>query len=210
MSGGVILSKESTKLSLDLTFILTSICFGVLSLIFNFLSLLGTSYNSLLVIWANLLVLLPSVLFGYLISRAISKKNSVCNIKRFAGILPTSIYFISFFSLNLLPFINNKLGSLWNIYTIVILLVNSMIFFIILHFLCEKPFWLKAILSFITFGISYMLIVVLLGNFNQGNQILTVIAIYLLLFALVCTICYIIRSILKSKENTKKKYTKQF
>ncbi|MBQ7760726.1 MAG: hypothetical protein IJ400_01610 [Clostridia bacterium] len=203
------MTDKKSCFSVSIFTVSLGIFFALFSFLFNLLSFCLTGNGGLLKPWANLIILiislLPSILTGLKLSN-----NKLKSINALICIFPLSVLIISFFTLNLLPFINSNLKNLWSIFSIITVNLAYILFFLVLTLLESKSFLLKSVLSLIIFGASYFVITLAIGNLGQGGNILVIISVFLIIYSVITAVAYIVSRILKAKQNQAKKYTRQF
>ncbi len=191
------------------------------SLIFTILSLFINSFFEILFIGAentlpnmgvNFITYIVSMVLSAIISTIIvvicyKHKKQYFPKKMMLLYYASNIYTFLFLSINLSTL---ALKNIWNIWTILLLFVLSFAVSIVHYFVKIKSFLLKSTIYFILFGIVYFIITLYFGNYGHGHKLLIVIAIYLLSFAFISTVLYLINKVLYNNENANKKYDKIF
>ena len=183
------------------------IMFTVLSLLFNIIYSLML-WPLLPNIGFNLLTLLisfvPALVFVIIKSKL---KKPLINTKA------KIIYYISFFYTSIFIIFNIStifFKDVWNLYTILIIFVLSIVISIIRLYLPIKNYLIRAIIYFVVFAIPYFIITLSVEGLGKGNAIIIVFSVYALIYIASSISIYLIIKTREKSSNSKKAYTKMF
>ena len=203
--------KEANNISKkDLFFSLgqiTCILFTIFSLLFNvFYSII--LWPLLPNIGVNLLTLLISFILASIILIFSQMLKKPIKITKFSFILLAPILFTAIFVVFNISTVFLK--NVWNLYSILIILVLSFVISLIKFYVPIKSFLLKSIIYYILFAIPYFIITLAFGDYGKENQFLIVFAVYTVVYILSNIIVFLIKKHKQKSDNESKEYIKQF
>lgn len=187
------------------------------SIIFTFLCLASSAFFAVL-FWSidtndmpslgmNLVLLLISYIIAIIISLIIYKVK-----KPYILFKINFLYFFTTlftYSLIIAHIVAVIVHNIWGLITIASILVVSIIATAI-KYIPKIPYAVKATLYFFLYGIAYFGIFAYIGEHGQGNKMMILIFVYLLLYTTIVITISVIISLLKKRQSDSKKYTKLF
>lgn len=188
----------------------SSIIFTVLSILATLLFTVlfwGIEGTQLPSIGVNFALLLISYISAILLSLLLFKLKKPYITEKINVIYLSATIFTYFFLAVNLSTVQFK--NIWCEGTIFAILAVSILTSVI-KYLLKIPYFAKIILNFVLFAIPYFLVSVLLGNFGEGNKMMILIFVYLLLFAIVTTIISVIKIVISKHKNETTSYSKMF
>ena len=194
--------------------ILNSTCLSYMisSFIINFTTWLFSykdKQSRMLEIWANILIFAICFTVCTIIICKNRKKETNSNlIYQFASITAI-IYTLSTTSTNIVQYIIKK-ENFWNGYTLLILLLFSIIASILILKLKIKSYLVASIVNFFIIGIFYYIIYVVKAGYTKGNALLVSLGIYSVVYIISAVIYYLITQNKRKKENSEKAYKSLF
>jgi hypothetical protein len=163
---------------------------------------LGTIYVLLLLIifMVSIIVLVKS----NRIKRLENKRNLL--------IYSTTIYTVISITVNTIAWMlqSAKSGNLWNVYTIITLVIFSVTISAVMLYSKKCGLTSKFVLYFLVTSIPYFVILVGITGFFSGATVLIPIGIYLLIYGVTVTVITVNKSKKTEKELNEKPYEKQF
>ncbi|MBQ8545885.1 MAG: hypothetical protein IJ437_02965 [Clostridia bacterium] len=195
----------------------SSVLYGFIShccVIFTIISLVFNCFYSILLwpllpnIGVNLLTLLISFIPALIILLVRYKlKKPLINTKM-KIVYSISVVYSSIFIIFNISTVFFK--DVWNLYTILIILLLSIIISIIRYYVPISNYLIKTIIYFIVLAIPYFIITLAFAGLGKGNAIIIVFSVYAVAYIISSvTIFLIIRARAKA-ENNNKSYKKQF
>ena len=190
----------------------TCISYAICSFILNLIVWLTSSKGNqsrMLGILTNLFILFACLVISIIVNYKKRKEeafiSSLLTFASYTGI----IYTISSLVVNTIQYII-KVENFWNGYTLIILLLFSIVVSFLLLKAKFKSFLISLIVNFFIIGIFYYIIFVIKSGFTKGNSLLISLSIYFIVYSLSSFIYYLtVRKRIK-KENSEKNYTSLF
>ncbi len=190
----------------------TCLFYMISSFLLNFIIWLS-SYNEnqsrMLEIWANILILFICLTVCSFVEYKKRKKEAKTkSIVLFASIT-SIIYTLSTTLTNIVQYIIKR-ENFWNGYTLLILLVFSIVATFLILKLKVKSYLVASILNFFVVGIFYYIIFVVKADYTKGNSLLISISIYSVIYIASAIIYYLITKKKRKKQNSEKTYNNLF
>ena len=185
--------------------------YTISSFILNFLPWLFSkkSQSTMLTIWANLIILIISVIVSVIIEYKLRKKEKNTSSLLKLVFLCSIIYTLSSYLLNITQYIIQK-ENFWNGYTLLILLLFSSVASFSIEKIKFKSYLVSSIFNFILIGIFYYIFYVVKAKFNEGNSALVSLGIYCGIYITSAIVYYLIVRKKKNQENSEKSYKNLF
>ena len=189
----------------------SSVIFTLLTVLINsFFAVLyiDEDINPLLNIGQNLLLLLISAIISLILALLLNKfKKNIIFEKIKLIYFSCSLYLVIFILTNLVTIVYK---NIWNIFTILIIFVTSILASIANTLLPIKKSYIKAIINFFLFAIPYFIICLSFGNYGQNNRIIILMSVYLLSYTIITTAYFVTKSQINKHKNEKKEYYRLF
>ena len=189
----------------------TAIFFAPLSFIFNLISYLSTApLNMLLHAWANLIILVPSIVVAIILVYVLNKKNKL-NSKFWINIFICAFaYFLAFFIINTMAYSGNDLNNLWTLYTLIVLLCASILIFPCINFVPTSLYFLKASVNFVIISAAFVLITFVIAELGEGNSGFIISLVFTLVYWAFAVGYFFIKKAIEGHKNKSKEYKSQF
>lgn len=141
-----------------------------------------------------------------------NKNIKFLNNKKTFPTISSIIYTLLSFIINTVACIlkAERSGSLWNLYTIITLILFSVIFTIVYLYLRSHNFVFKAIVYLLITAIPYFVILSVISGFFKGTDIFIPAGIYILIYAITVVIFAVKSGKRAQKELDEKPYENQF
>ena len=182
------------------------------SFIINFVTWLF-SYNEqqsrMLEIWANIIIFaICLIICSIVVYKRRKKEKSAKYIAHFASVTAI-IYTLSTTVINIIQYIIKK-ENFWNGYTLLILLLFSIVSSFLMLKLKFKNYLVLSILHFFIIGIFYYIIFVVKAGYTNGNSLLISLSIYSVIYIASTIVYYLITKKKRKKQNSEKNYNNLF
>ena len=197
-------TKEEFKPHILTVLALACIIFTPFSFIINFICGVSITASTLLQLWAGILIFSLCFIFA-LIMMLVKKVNYKKSAINYCSYLYTSIYFI----INI--FVMAVEGtSLWNLYSLLLLVPYSVIMAILMQKLKLNSYLLRALIYYTLSVTSFLILTSAIGNYNQGYTTIILFASFTLAFVLCAFVYFFIKRSMAQAENDDKVYKPMF
>ena len=190
----------------------TCLSYTISSFILNFIVWISShsiNQSRMLEIWANILILLVCFFCCTIIECRKNKKEAKPKFIVCFASISSVIYTFSTMVTNTVQYII-KQENFWNGYTLLILLLFSIIASFLILKIKIKSYLIASILNFFIIGIFYYIIFVVKAGFLKGNLLLISTSIYFIVYMASAVIYYLITKNNRKKQNSKKDYKSLF
>lgn len=200
------IQKEKNYFFLS-TISITSILFTAFSLIFN-------AFYAIIIPPD-----LPSIGFNFVflgVSLLISLAICIITLKLKKNLYFKKLNFIYIFTfINTIAFLSVNLSTIffddiWNIFTVLIIFVLSLIITAICLFIPINNYFIKSIIYYVIIAIPYFIITLGFGKYGEGNKIIIVFFVYTIVYTVARIVSFILLELSNNIKNSKKEYSKKF
>ncbi|MBO5440523.1 MAG: hypothetical protein J6A53_07710 [Clostridia bacterium] len=190
----------------------TCLSYMISSFIINFVTWLF-SYNEqqsrMLEIWANIIIFaICLIICSIVVYKGRKKEKNAKYIAHFASVTAI-IYTLSTTVINIIQYIIKK-ENFWNGYTLLILLLFSIVSSFLMLKVKFKNYLVLSILHFFIIGIFYYIIFVVKAGYTNGNSLLISLSIYSVIYIALTIVYYLITKKKRKKQNSEKNYNNLF
>lgn len=189
------------------TALVSSFIFTIFSILFNTISWIFIDKKLLKLSYSYLILIVINIIVGIIIY--CRKSGIKYNIIKKYLLFSTFIYTITSIFTNTLVCII-KMGDLWKIYSIFLILIFSFVISAMIIWLRKKGFIFNIISYFIVIGIFYYLLIITIAGFGKGNKSFVLMIVYVLIYIIFSIILTIIRNKKINSKNDLKPYKNQF
>jgi hypothetical protein len=191
---------------------LACLIFAPITLILNILNALVEGPKVLMKLGTIYVLLLLIIFMVSIIVLVKSNRIKRLENKRNLLIYSTTIYTVISITVNTIAWMlqSAKSGNLWNIYTIITLVIFSVTISAVMLYSKKCGLTSKFVLYFLVTAIPYFVILVGITGFFSGATVLIPIGIYLLIYGVTVTVITVNKSKKTEKELNEKPYEKQF
>ena len=191
---------------------LSCLIFAPISIILNAISAIAVGPKVLLKVGTILILFLLIVFVVSII--ILLKSDRIKKLENKKNVFIYSSLFYTGFSviINIIAWLmqSEKSGNLWNIYTIITLLIFSIVISLVIRYLRTNSIVLSSIVYLIVTAVPYFVILVGITEFFKGAKVFIPIGIYLLIYGITVTAFAVKKYKKIEKELNEKPYEKQF
>jgi len=190
---------------------LTCIIYAFISIALNIIVWISNGMKGIMLkIGANIIILVICCIISSILSIKNRKKEKNNRFIFAYTLYVCSIYTVSSFIVNVLQYIV-KIENFWNGYTVLILLIFSLVSSFLILKIKFKNYLLSSIVYFFVLGIFYYILFIVKTGFSKGNTLLIVLGIYIIAFAIIDTLYYFLHYKRKrNNDNNNKAYNSLF
>ena len=191
---------------------LSCLIFAPISIILNAISAIAVGPKVLLKVGTILILFLLIVFVVSII--ILLKSDRIKKLENKKNIFIYSSLFYTGFSviINIIAWLmqSEKSGNLWNIYTIITLLIFSIAISFVIRYLRTNSIVLSSIVYLIVTAVPYFVILIGITEFFKGAKVFIPIGIYLFIYGITVTAFAVKKYKKTEKELNEKPYEKQF
>ncbi len=190
----------------------TCLSYMISSFLLNFITWLFSykeNQSRMLELWGNIIILFICLTICSIVEYKKRKKEA--NTKYIVPFASVSaiIYTLSTTLTNIVQYIIKK-ENFWNGYTLLILILFSIVAAFLILKVKIKNYAVASILNFFVIGFFYYIIFVVKAGYTKGNSLLISLGIYLTIYIASAIIYYLISKKNSEKQNSKKSYNNLF
>ena len=180
------------------------ITFTPFSFIINFICGVSITVNTLLQLWAGILIFALCFIFA-LVRMLVKKVNYKKSGTNYFSYFYTAIYFI----INI--FVLAVEGTnLWNLFSLLLLVPYSAIMASLMRFMKINSFLLREIIYYAVSITAFLLLTSVIGDYNQGYTTMILFGTFTLVFTIGAFIYFLIKRSIAQAENEDKAYKPMF
>ena len=197
-------NKEEFKPTLLSILVLTCAIYSPFSFLINFICGVAITANTMLHLWASLLIFAVIFIVALIIAftKKVNNKKSVLNL---FGCAYAAISFV----LNL--FVMFVEGTrVWSLYSLLLVCAYSAIFALLYAYLKLKSFLLTTLVYYAVSIISFLILTAAIAGYSDGNQIMLAFGIFSAFYALISISCFCVKRSFAQIENEEKAYKPMF
>lgn len=197
--------KEKEKINISFLNVLAVSCFfyAPFSFLINLICAVTLS-GSMLHLWANVLIFIIcffSALIFVFWKEFIIKNTAVC---LFSYAYTVISVLINSFVMMIMD------GSLWNLYSLLLVFIFSVIVAVLYRYVTVKSYFLSTLMYYAICLTAFLFLTTVIADYGKGNTIILLLGTFTVAYAISAVVLFIIKRSIAKAKNDERHYKRQF